>query len=444
MTTFWYFIEFVMCAIETGLIFTLYYKALGLHERFTVHIYTLAALVYTIGLWVATCINPYSVWKTVCGLLLLLAVAVLFMAGKFIHKLVYFLLAIGLTTIADILATTFVAWVKNAVTWEIVLSPTTDRLAIYAIAKIIMCIVIALLIHRKLDLASTVPSRYWLLFLMSFSLMLICILALIDVGLPVENNERFNTIIICIILVMLVFYLMVYFFYYRICSFFADRNERNLLEYQNELIEKYVLQKQESDKMIRIMNHDLKHHLLSWKVLLEDQGYQEALANVLEFEKTIADHKMIDVENDVANTLLNQKFHAARERNIQFLVQGVFHKDISISQIDFFALLGNLLDNAIEAAEKVDRSDIRFARMFIKRNGRFLILEIENSYAEEPVMRNGVLVTQKKNRTMHGVGMLSINHVLSKYMGNMIQTYEKGIFKAMVGLRVYGDSIQPK
>jgi len=439
MDIFWYVIEFIMCAIEQVLIFALCYRTLGINEKYRISHVVLISAGFALLIWGITCIDVYAVWKSVLSVFLIVLYILISFSGKKKERLFHSVLIIVLMVLADVMATAFVSWVKGAITWETVLSAPVDKLVVFSIAKIIMCLIIAILIHKKQITSAVMPLRYWLLFLFSFSLMLMSVLAFVDVGFSFESDIRFNIVVICIIMVMLIFYLMVYFFYYRLCSYFTERNERNLIEYQNEMIDKYMLQKQESDKMIRILNHDLTHHLLSWKQLLEEQGYHEALESVLEYEKAHEKYKLIDVENDMGNALINQKLLAARNKDIELTVQGVFYDDITISKIDFFALLGNLLDNATEAADKVDHSDARWISMSIKRNGRFLLLEIENTFAEEPVLKNGLMISQKKNRTVHGVGMLSINHVLSKYEGNMIQTYENGIFKATVGLCVYGD-----
>jgi len=437
MGVFWYFIELIMCGIETGIVFTLCYKSLGINKRFNFsHVLIMAGAISAIT-WGATCIAPYSWWKTLLSVILLAIFIISAFDKKIKERVLHFALSVGLLLLSDIIATALISWSQSAVTWQAVLSPTIDRLATYAIAKVIMSFIVALLIHSKNDSVNLLPAKYWLLFLFAFSLMIIGVLLFMDIGFSVEANEWFNAVVVSLILILLVLYLLVYFFYYQICNFFAERNAQNLLEYQNDMIEKYMIQKQGSDNMVKILNHDLKQHLQIWRQSLEEHDCKDALASVIEYEKTLANQKLIDVGNEMANALLNQKIFVAHAKNIRFSVQGVIHNDIMISQLDFFALLGNLLDNAIEAAEKVDRSDIRYVDVVITRDKRFLLLEIENSYAEAPVTKNGSLISSKKNRSAHGIGILSINHVLSKHVGNMIQTYENGVFKTIVGLRVY-------
>jgi len=441
MDVFWYFIEFVMCAIEVGIVFILCYKALGINERFEFSHALIGAGCLVLLMWIATCIAPYSWWKTVFGTLLFMAFIFFMFSGRIKDRLIYIVLALGMLVLSDVIATAIIAGVKNSVNWEVVLSPTIDRAVTYAIAKLILSLVVSLLIRNKFEVSANTPFRYWFVFISSFSLMLICVLSFMDVGFSIESNERFNVIVVGLVIVLLAFYFVVYFFYYRICNYFNERNEQNLLVFQNEMIEKYALQKQESDRMIRILDHDLKHNLSIWRQSLEKQDYQKVIDSVMEYEKTYEKQRLIDVQNEIANAIFNQKMFAARNKNIQYTVQGVIHRDLSISQIDFIALLGNLLDNAIEAAEKVDRSDIRYVDVTIDRNRKFLLLEIVNNYSKEPIKKNGSFVSSKKDRTFHGVGLLSINHVLSKHEGNMIQTYENGVFKTTVGLRIYTESM---
>ena len=77
------------------------------------------------------------------------------------------------------------------------------------------------------------------------------------------------------------------------------------------------------------------------------------------------------------------------------LVDGIFHKDLLMSRLDLCSLLGNLLDNDIEAAAQAETEALRRVKLSVRRKGNSLILAVENDYAIEPVLENGIFVTSK-------------------------------------------------
>lgn len=214
-------------------------------------------------------------------------------------------------------------------------------------------------------------------------------------------------------------------------------NEKDMLDYQNELIEKYILQKEESDKIIKILSHDLKHNLLHWKQLAENKGYNDVLKGIMEYEQIHEEGQLIDVGNDIANAIVNQKLLLARKKEIQIDIKGVFSDELLITSIDLCSLLGNLFDNAIEACVKV--KDISKRKIFfsIKRDGNFQFIEAVNSYEVEPIIKDNVFITKKRNRLSHGIGMLSINSVVEKYEGAIENTFKNDEFKTIIMLRAY-------
>lgn len=122
---------------------------------------------------------------------------------------------------------------------------------------------------------------------------------------------------------------------------------------------------------------------------------------------------------------------------MRFQVDGVFHDDLLISKLDLCSLLGNLLDNAFEAAVQVQIVTLRQINLTIRRKGNLLIVVAENGYAVEPVMENGVFITQKEDKEHHALGMRSIEKVVEKYNGTFNHSYKDGWFKITIMLQGY-------
>ena len=202
-------------------------------------------------------------------------------------------------------------------------------------------------------------------------------------------------------------------------------------------IQHYMRRKHLSDERIKVLSHDLKHSLVQWRKLAEEKGDKDTLESISEYEQQLFSYVLINVENESANAIINEKYLEARQAQVEFQVDGIFYKDLLMSKPDLCSLLGNLLDNAIEAAAQAEADHLCRVKLCIKRKDNFLILTVENGYALEPIIKNEDFVTRKKDRENHALGMRSIRHVAEKYNGIVSNSYENNWFKAVVMLIGY-------
>ena len=129
----------------------------------------------------------------------------------------------------------------------------------------------------------------------------------------------------------------------------------------------------------------------------------------------------------MADTLLNIKYHEGKRYIDDLQIDAknlIFPKDLKIFSYDIGAILGNALDNAIEACVKL-KSNEPEAKTFIKlysmqKSGMF-ILGIENSFDGKLKLRSGeeLPLTDKEDKTAHGMGMFNIKSTAEKYGGTM-------------------------
>lgn len=253
--------------------------------------------------------------------------------------------------------------------------------------------------------------------------------------------EMFRMYTVINALVILIIWLLLYFTFSFICRYYAKAIEANSLAIQNDVIERYMLQKQVSEERIRVLSHDLKHSLTQWRTLAIEKQDDDALRHIKEYEEQLASSSLVDVGNESANAIINQKALEAYQANVEFVVDGFIHSDFIVSKLDLCALLGNLLDNAIEAASQAESQSLRYVKLEIKRKHNILMVMVENGYAVAPVILNGVFQTTKKNKEHHAIGMISIRHVAEKYHGTVTNFFEDNWFKATVMITGYKNTL---
>ena len=106
---------------------------------------------------------------------------------------------------------------------------------------------------------------------------------------------------------------------------------------------------------------------------------------------------------------------------------------------DVGIILQNLLQNALEACEKVNESK-RFIVLTGKRKGRFFLIEVKNSFIGEVVFgQDGLPVTTKENVPMHGIGLSNVRREAEKYMGELELKVNQQEFSAAVLLQERGN-----
>ena len=135
--------------------------------------------------------------------------------------------------------------------------------------------------------------------------------------------------------------------------------------------------------------------------------------------------------NLMADAILNSKLSLAQQKKIAVNCKARLPENLPVEDVDLCVILGNLLDNALEACEQIPQN-ARFLRVYLAINGRQLYLSIQNSAKEELNFNERNYITQK--RGSHGFGMKRVSAVVEKYEGFLNLANEPGIFAAEVTL----------
>ena len=99
-----------------------------------------------------------------------------------------------------------------------------------------------------------------------------------------------------------------------------------------------------------------------------------------------------------------------------------------IDTIDLYSILGNAMDNAIEAVEKFEEKEKCQIDVMIYRQHNFLVMNIINPIPEQLIYEEGIPLTNKKDKLSHGFGLRSIRQILRKYEGFLNISEEDGCF----------------
>ena len=205
------------------------------------------------------------------------------------------------------------------------------------------------------------------------------------------------------------------------------KSERVILKNQVKNMQEHMEEMERIYSEIRGMKHDMKNTLaVILQLSMEEKGeLQEYLADLNQtFDRL---DMRFRTGNTVADTLLNMKYHEA-VRLVPDLEMDtdrlVFPQDMEIHSYDIGIILGNAVDNAVQACQKLKEKEPEaevFIRFVTLQKGNLLVLKVENSFDGKLVRRprEEFPMTDKSDKENHGMGLANIKNTVEKYHGAM-------------------------
>ncbi len=222
----------------------------------------------------------------------------------------------------------------------------------------------------------------------------------------------------------------------------VEKELTRLKSEQTELLERDYTALSNAYAVNAKLFHDFHNHIGALRQLLSHERYREAvqyLDALQEPVRGLAD--TVWTGDGTLDYLINSKAAAAETDGIDFQIQVEFPRHTNIRSADLCAILGNLLDNALEAARQVPEDKARFVSLAVRRIHQMLVIRVENSYSAAPIQENGELKTTKAAGGLHGWGLKSAQTAADKYDGMVQTTCADGVFRAVATLSYHGVAV---
>ncbi len=188
-----------------------------------------------------------------------------------------------------------------------------------------------------------------------------------------------------------------------------------LIEIKNEMLQKSLDETEQTFELWRQSVHDYKNHVIVLRQLLAENRVDEIKSFLEEEYDTLSKQLfMIRTGNSVVDTLVNLKRSLAEKHHIAFMVHGTLPEKLVVENMDLANILGNLLDNAIEASMKEQEG---YIDLTIKQEKNFLIINLHNKCTR--ILDKEIDKSSKKNPEFHGIGLKSVKRAVKKYDGQI-------------------------
>ena len=195
-----------------------------------------------------------------------------------------------------------------------------------------------------------------------------------------------------------------------------DEKEK-ILMLRNDMLEMNYYNIQKNYETIRTLQHDYKNHMLAVSELIRDNKIDKSLCYIqtyIDYTNNSLDN--IKSGNKIIDIIVNSKILEAKDKGISFVYEIDYVESINIEDMDMCSLIANLLDNAIEACEKVVYRKPEIILKIIKKDA-VLIIQIVNSIHEDAIKKKYFFNTEKEHSQLHGWGIKSVERVINKYHG---------------------------
>ena len=214
-------------------------------------------------------------------------------------------------------------------------------------------------------------------------------------------------------------------------KYFVEQQQVHAIQERMEEVEQFY-------HGIRQMKHEMKSHMTNIKGLVRNGSYGDIEQYIDHMDESMNVFEItIKTGNTVTDVIVNDKQKAAEKQGIQFQSEFSYPKSDGYNAYDIGVIINNLLQNALEACEKMAEGK-RYIYLSGRQKKKFYMINVKNSFEGEVTFdtkTNLPLSTKGKDIALHGIGLSNVKREADKYMGDVDIRARKNEFSVAVLLQ---------
>lgn len=228
--------------------------------------------------------------------------------------------------------------------------------------------------------------------------------------------------------------LSVFYLYGMLLENHAHERQRDVYRQQTQIYRNQLELIGESQGRMRSLRHDMKNHILHLQAELQQGRSEEALAYLEKMSAyMLSPSEYVSSGNAEIDSLLNYKIHKAKQVLDKVEVEIKIPSHLALTSFDVNVILGNLLDNAIQAAVG---SGKKWLELFIRADRGILLIRVANSYSG-PIKKTGrKFDTTRQEGEKHGLGLDNVRRMVEELNGDIEIEYSEDAFRVEVMLYI--------
>lgn len=270
----------------------------------------------------------------------------------------------------------------------------------------------------------------------NFSLIIVPLSSVIVIWLLIYSESCGEKGIAIVGMGLLVINFFMLYLYNLLLHSLAQKYESEMLRQKVQVYANQLDVTLQNEEKVRALKHDIKHHMNEIKLLANKADMAGIHHYIDEMEVFIHNPKEIVASGNIEiDSLLNYMLQRAKEELETVCIKVMLPENIQHT-LDINVLLGNLLENAIEAAGQTDQ---KYLSVNIILSRGVLDIQIENSFLTvNDIQKDGrrTFLTTKKEKEEHGIGLNNVRKIVESYNGTMKIETADGIFCVRVILYI--------
>ena len=342
-------------------------------------------------------------------------------------SLLYSLILIGF----DIIGLSLVACLNNVKDMSQLISSNFYKIELIIISKVLLTLFVPTLKVIKLDLP-LLKKDYAYLIIPIFANIISIVVIFGHVLKDKDTNNIYHILILCLSLVLLFSNISLIRMISRIMKDNEIKSENRLIKEKMDMQYKHYLSLQESQETIKKIHHDINNHMICINKMYGNNSaaseYIEDISNQI-----YSCNYNFDSKNMVLDIILSEKKYICDKNKIDFLVDINFDKCNFMDMVDVCSIFSNILDNAIEACNKI-KSEDKDKKITLKGTivNDFFVVKCINTKENDVLLSGNKIMTDKKDKDLHGIGINSVKSSVKKYDGNVEFKFEEDKFTVVI------------
>jgi sensor histidine kinase YesM len=320
--------------------------------------------------------------------------------------------------IADILA--------SAIFGDFQISPTKSRDMGLVFSLIVMNLVlyfVSLLAKnfKNIRKNKTVSGVLWIsTFAIPFSSIFIAIIVL-------NSTNTTQTTIIAFVILIFAINLLTFYLHDSLSSAYADKLKFKLYEQEKDYYYNQCELMTEIIEETKSFKHDIMNHLSAANNFIKSNSLEEASEYLTKLIGYVDINTIYsDTGNIAFDSIINYKLRNAKDNNIELEVKVILPANLKIDVVDVVTILGNLLDNAVDATMKTEHKKLSLEIYYDK--GR-LFIKVSNTFNGVIKLKDNEIVSLSGSPA-HGYGLKNVRKSIEKYNGLFNINYTHNLFTA--------------
>lgn len=223
-------------------------------------------------------------------------------------------------------------------------------------------------------------------------------------------------------------------------TYFMERRKNTIyakkIKNQNREQMQYMINLEELNNKLKSERHEFNNYLGIIYGLMNNKEYDKTTEYISRLVESASEYRsIVNIPYPTIGALINYKLANAKKENIELKVNINIPKGLDINEFDVGIILGNTIGNAIEAIEKVKKSE-RYILLEVTYKLDYIIIRLENPYNEMIIYENNEYVSTKNDGhdLDHGYGLKNVKQIVDKYNGLININHDNKIFSIDIAL----------